>query len=44
MPTLVRVGVLGGARPLPVPSRGRDEGEVYGAVLSLVKEEGRGCG
>ena len=28
MPVLVRVGTLGYARPLPVPSRGHDVGEV----------------
>ena len=28
VPVLIRVGTLGWARPLPVPSRGRDGGEV----------------
>ena len=34
MPALARVGVLNGARPLPVPFRGHDGGEV--ACLSSV--------
>jgi hypothetical protein len=39
---LVRAGVLGRARPLPVPSRGRDGGEVVhpSSVVRLRKEEG----
>jgi hypothetical protein len=44
VPTLVRTGVLDGTRPLHVPSEvGR--GEIScGAVLRVVKGEGRGHG
>jgi hypothetical protein len=34
-------GLLGKARPLPVPFRGRDEGKVaYPSIVCLVLEEG----
>ena len=41
MLALVRTGILGGARPLPVPSRGRDGGEVVrlSSTVQLRQEE-----
>jgi hypothetical protein len=37
MPALVRAGVLGGARPLSIPSGGQDEEEVVRRCVVLVK-------
>ena len=45
MPALARVGVLSGARPLPVPFRGRDGGEVMRFFVRRVAKVGlRGRG
>ena len=42
MLTLVRAGMLGYVRPLPIPSRGRDGGEIVrlSSVVRLRREEG----
>jgi hypothetical protein len=42
MLALIKLDVLGGARPLPVPSVRWDRGEVVRHVLSLVKGKERG--
>ena len=44
MPALVRASILNGARPLPVPSRVETEETSCGAMLCVVKGEGRGHG